>query len=136
MGIITTLERQYKQDCVYWGNPQNDGEGGFTFDEPVELKCRWEETKQVVSDAKGNMIASRAVVFTKQDLDEEGYLFLGTLEDVYDLVGESSEGGCDDPASVEGAYIIKRFQKTPALGSTTEFLRSSFLTPSLSFGGF
>ena len=49
MGLISVLERQYKQDAVYWGNPQSDGSGGYTFDDPVEIKCRWEDIKQVVT---------------------------------------------------------------------------------------
>jgi len=117
------------QICVYWGNPQNDGRGGFTFDAPVELACRWEGITQIVADKFGNEITSRALVFVLQDVDEEGMLYLGTLDDL-DSVDK------ENPKQVEGAYIIKRFQKTPALGSTSVFLRKAYLTPSLSFGGF
>jgi hypothetical protein len=129
MGITSLLTRQCKQVAVYWGNPVNDGEGGFTFDDPVELYCRWEEMKQVVTDNKGVEVSSRAVVYLLQDVDEEGMLYLGRLTDL-----SSAEEG--DPKTVEGAYIIKRFEKTPALGSTTVFVRRAYLTPSLSFGGF
>jgi hypothetical protein len=137
-GISTLLTRQCKQVAVYWGNPVKDGQGGFTFAEPVEIYCRWEEMNQIVTDAKGNELTSRALVYTLQDVDEEGYLYLGTLENLYDSMpdAESSEGGLDKPQDIEGAYIIKRFQKVPALGSTTEFVRKAYLTPSLSFGGF
>ena len=135
MGIANVILQRCTQTAVYWGNPVNDGQGGFTFDDPVEIACRWENIEQVVSDAKGVMITSRALVFLTQDVDEEGYLYLGTLEDVYDLTGDSSSGGVDNPKDVEGAYIIKRFQKTPSLNGK-EYLRKAYLTPSLSFGGF
>ena len=135
-GITSLLTRNCNQTCVYWGNPVNDGEGGKTFDDPVELACRWEEMVQVVTDAKGNEVTSRALVYLLQDVDEEGMLFLGTLTDL-------SSAEEDDPLGIEAgdhsgqkAYVIKRFQKIPALGSTTEFVRKAFLTPSLSFGGF
>lgn len=129
MGLQAILERQYKQDAVYWGNPQSDGEGGFTFDDPVEIKCRWEEIKQTMIDKKGTEMLSRAVVFVKQDLDEEGILYLGTLDDL--TSAEEIE-----PKDVENAFIIKRFAKVPSLLVPTEFLRTAYLTPSLSFGGF
>lgn len=130
------LVQNYKQICVYWGNPAADHVGGFTFDSPVELACRWEEMIQVISDHKGSEITSRALVYVLQDLDEEGMLFLGTLDDLYDLGLESSNGGLDDPRVFEHTFIIKRFDKSPGLGSTTDFLRKAYLTPSLSFGGF
>jgi hypothetical protein len=136
MGIEAEIGKMLTQDCVYWGSPVNDGEGGFTFANPVSLKCRWEEMRQIVTDAKGNEITSRALVFLTQDVVEEGMLYLGTLDDLYDLYGESSGGTLDSPKDITGTYIIKRFQKTPAFGSSTEFLRKAYLTPSLSFGGF
>jgi hypothetical protein len=74
-------------------------------------------------------------VFVTQDVQEEGMLYLGTLDDLYDLYAESSGGGIDDPMSIVGAYIIKRFQKTPTLDGSG-YLRKAYLTPSLSFGGF
>ena len=135
MGMSESISRMLKDTCVYWGNPVNNGEGGFTFNNPVELNCRWEDIEQVVTDTKGNEITSRSLVFLEQDVDIEGYLFRGTLEDMYDLTGESSSGGDDNPKLVAGAYIIKRYQKTPSLDGTG-YLRKAYLTPSLSFGGF
>ena len=129
MGIFEMIEKRCVQDAVYWGNPVNDHEGGFTFDNPIEIKCRWEEMIQVISDNKGNEVTSRAVIYLLQDVHEEGYLFLGTLDDL-DSTQEA------DPKTIENAFIIKRFDKIPVLGSTTEFLRKAYLTPSLSFGGF
>lgn len=189
MSINSLLTRTYKQSAVYWGNPVKDGEGGFTFDDPVEIVCRWEEMNQIVSDSKGNELTSRAVVYLLQDVDEEGYLYLGDLTglvgtsgsyviftDGTTIVRKGMRNGCfmvdkalttlgfgtggvegvdwenimgttvseestpladsNAPISLNGAYIIKRFQKIPSLGSTTDFLRKAYLTPSLSFGGF
>lgn len=135
MSIQNVIERHYKQDCVYWGSPVKDGQGGFTYAAPVELKCRWEEMRQLVTDSKGVEFTSRALIFVKQDVDEEGVLFLGTLEDLYDQA-ESSATAVSDPKDFNNTFHIRRFQKIPALGSTTEFIRKAYLTPSLSFGGF
>ena len=135
-GIEQLMARTCNQTAVYWGNPVNDGYGKNIFDDPVEIDCRWEEMLQVVIDDKGNEITSRAVVYLTQDVDYEGILYLGTLEDLYETVLESSLGGLDDPMAIENIFIIKRFEKKPVLGSTSVFLRKAYLTPSLSFGGF
>jgi hypothetical protein len=129
MSITDFIIRTCTQTAVYWGTPVNDGQGGKTFADPVEIYCRWEEIMQIVSDSKGNEITSRALVYLTQDVDEDGMLYLGTLDDL-DSAQEA------DPMGTQGAYTIKRFEKLPALGSTTEFLRKAYLTPQLSFGGF
>ncbi len=146
MGLENVLLRQYKQTAVYWGVSGNDGQGGFTYDTPVELAppsngVRWEIMDQVVRDDKGVEFTSRALVFVAQDVEVEGLLYLGTLDSLYDLLDESSESVLDDPKSLAATYnlsifTIRRFQKVPGLGSTTDFLRKAYLTPSRSFGGF
>jgi len=134
MSIETFIADKCTQKCVYWGSPVEDGYGGKTFADAVELDCRWEEMTQIVTDAKGAEITSRALVFLTQDVDEEGMLYLGTLDSLYDDA-ESSADAIDNPMSIEGAYYIKRFQKTPSLDGSG-YLRKAYLTPSLSFGGF
>ena len=136
MGIQESIANNCNDVCVYWGDPTEDGYGGKTFSEPLERACRWENINQVVVDSKGAEITSRALVFVTEDVQEEGMLFHGTLEDLYDLnASESSDGAVNNPMTIDGAYIIKRFQKTPSLGGEG-FLRKAYLTPSLSFGGF
>lgn len=51
-------------------------------------------------------------------------MYLGELTDL-----SSAEEG--DPKSVDKAYVIKKFEKSPALGSTTDFVRKVWLTPLL-----
>ena len=137
MGIEDIIIKSCTQTAVYWGNPQEDGEGGKTFDAPVEIYCRWEDKTQVLGllgeDDKGERNISRALVYLTQDVDVNGYLYLGALDDIYDAYPtlESSDANID-PHSINGCYVIKRFEKTPVMGSTTKFLRKAFLTPWLS----
>jgi hypothetical protein len=133
MGITQFITRALAQTAVYWGNPHDNGYGTATFDDPIEIHCRWEDKEQVLGTIAGNQITgyqkvSRAIVYVDRDLDEEGFLYLGTLDDMADSDGDSS-GGWYDPHDIVGAYIIKRFEKIPALGSTTEFIRVAYLTP-------
>ncbi len=119
------------QTAVYWGNPQNDGEGGFTYDNPVEIFCRWVDISQQISTSPindGTIIVSRATIYTNEVLSIEGVLFLGTLEDI-ELYAESSGDMSIHPKLVPNTFQIKRIGQTPELRSSTSFLRVYYITP-------
>lgn len=121
MSIIDLLTRNCTQTAVYWGNPANDGYGGHTFDSPVEILCRWEEKTGTFMSNRGEQLYSKGEVYVLEDVEENGWLFLGTLADI------TGEDDTSKPKDIAEAYEIKRFDKTPALGSTTEFLRKAYL---------
>jgi hypothetical protein len=112
------------QDCVYWSTPVEDGYGGKTYADPIELKVRWEDKEQWIRLDDGNQISSRAIVYVLQVVEVEGVMYLGTLADL-----DSAEE--EDPMSIDGAYTIKKFEKSPVLGSTTQFAYKAWLTPLL-----
>lgn len=131
-GIENFIERACEQVCVYWGSPENDGYGGRTFDDPVEVNCRWEDKKELFKDDEGNETLSNSVVYVNQDLDQEGYLYLGDFDDLIDLdSGDSADSSGTvatlSPLDIEGAYIIKKFNKLPGIKGTT-FVRKIYLT--------
>jgi len=118
MADITT--KFLRQTAVYWGGPVENGYGGFTYDDdPIEISCRWTDSTQVVSDSKGNNIVCKSVVMVGQDLDEQGMLYLGTLDDL----GPDRD---DNPETIEGAWRIKRFDRIPTVKGKT-FLRVCYL---------
>jgi hypothetical protein len=125
MGITKTIQRFCVQTAVYWGNPQNDGFGGFTFDDPIDLEpptngVRWEDKTQLVVSANGAETGSDAEVLVCQDLDLDGYLYLGSLDDL-------SESEQANPMTVNGARQIISKEKIPMVKSTTEFVRKVYL---------
>ncbi|MFW5701285.1 MAG: hypothetical protein ACOCWM_06300, partial [Cyclobacteriaceae bacterium] len=79
MGI---LDRFLNQTAVYWANPVKDGYGGFTYDYPVEISCRWEDKRERVENEKGNEVIARAIVYSKNSYEVGEYLYLGTLNDM------------------------------------------------------
>ena len=127
-GIIKFIKKVCVQTAVYWGSPTLDGYGGKTFADPVELTPpnggRWDQKVQLVEDkgirATGEEIISNAVVLLNQDVDEQGYLYLGSLDDL-------DSGVQDNPLEVEGAYEIKKVEKIPLFRSATEFVRKAYL---------
>jgi hypothetical protein len=125
-GIERVAQRFCVQTCVYWGNPQNDGYGHFTYDDPVEILCRWEDTNEVnlgwfSSGFPGNILLSKSNVMVLQDVDLQGYLYLGTLSDI------DSSYDTSKPITIPGAYLIHRFDKIPMVRKTDEFVRIAWL---------
>jgi len=114
------LRKLSVQTAVYWGSPVNDGYGGYTYTTPIEIAVRWEGSTKVITTSKGVEYVSRAEVIVNQDVDEEGYLYLGALSDLTD---EQKA----DPRLVDGAWKIMRFDKTPMIFKTDEFVRKAYL---------
>ena len=125
MDIEKVILRACNQVAVYWGGPVSDGYGGKSFDNPVEILCRWQDEVQTISKTEGKEILSKSVVYVLQDLDEEGWLFLGTLDSLYDLA-ESSFGAISDPKKFENTFEIIRFDKIPDK-KAVEFVRKAYL---------
>ena len=130
MSFTTLLNRACKQTCIYWSSPNEDGYGGQVWATPIEIACRWEDKEQLIRQDDGIEISSRAIVYVLQDVDLEGMMYLGTLDDLYDI-SESSAGALSNPKEFDKTYVIKKFEKSPALGSTTDFVRKVWLTPLL-----
>lgn len=131
MSLQGFIESVAVQTAVYWGNPRAGSAGDMVWDNPVEVKVRWDNVTKLIRDAKGKEVACRAEVLlagqlendgtvTPIDLDVDGRLYLGGL---YDL----DSGQEVDPLSVDGAWAIMRFDKTPEFQSEEDFIRTTFL---------
>jgi len=120
MSIIDFVEGVCVQQCVYWGTPKPDGYGSETYAEPVEIMCRWDSSTKLVTSAKGEQFVCVAEVMVTQELDIDGRLYLGSLDDL-----DSNQEL--DPKSITKAYRIKQFGKTPLFQSTDEFVMVAYL---------
>lgn len=125
MSIQFNIDNLCQQICVYWGPTTNNEFGGWNFAAPVEIQCRWEEKLVLFHDKNGNQTQAKAVVHIVEDVKMEGYLMLGTIADI-------PSGYINTPKALENAYVIKRFDKSPAISDPTAFLRKAYLTP---YGG-
>ena len=105
MALITKMRRQ---NCVYWGTPSPDGFGSYTYDTPTEINCRWEDRAELFVTPLGEEAVSQSRVFVDRDVDIGGYLQLTTLE----------SNTPDSPIGVNGAYVIRQFNKIPNLKNT------------------
>jgi hypothetical protein len=108
MGSPHFIRRNLNQTLVYWGNPQNDGEGGYTFDAPVEIRGRCEFRTEIVRSGLNEEHVSRARIYLERTVDEGGYLYMGTLDDPG--IGDSMH-----PNSTEDSMRILSQDKIPRL---------------------
>lgn len=118
--IENVVKKFTVQTCVYWGNPVEDGYGGFTFDAAVEIACRWDEKQELKVGFDGNEFHSQAVVLVNIDVDRQGYLFNGTLADL-------AAYNTSKPKGIPFAFIIQQFEKIPAPRKNDDFVRTAFL---------
>lgn len=122
------LEDALNQIAVYWAPGAGGNEGQKTFLEPVEIRCRWEQSvEQFLNRMTGNPEQSNARVYSDTDLVELGVLWLppestdlpdgGALDQLTDPT---------NPFSNTGAFEIRRFDKVPNFDAD-EWARIAYL---------
>lgn len=111
MGVSDFIISKCTQPIVYWANPVNDGEGGYTYDAPVQIYGRWEELNEVIMANDGKELISQARVFLTQEVDEEGALWLGLLSNL-------DSAPVPNDSAVAALYIVA-MSRLPELGSAT-----------------
>jgi hypothetical protein len=109
---ISSVERVLRQVAVYWGVKRFDNSGRPMYEQPVEIKCRWEDIHEQFVDDQGHDHVTTAIVMVDRDLVVQGVLWLGSLEQV---TSETS------PFENKGAFEIKKFDKIPNRAGTKWF---------------
>lgn len=103
--------------AVYWAPLESGGDGQPTYDDPVEISCRWREETQQMVGRDGTEWTSQIMVVVDRDVEEQGVLWLGTFSELEDA---------GDPFGNEDAWRIQKFKKTSDLRGT-DFVRRAFL---------
>ncbi len=115
MGLI---KRMRKQNAVLWTrSTTSDKYGRFTYDAPIEIKCRWEDIVEEFRDSKGQSVFSKSLVYVDR------------IVKVGDMVRRGAIGDSEpaDPTTLpETAFEIQRFDQLPNL-KNKETLLTAFL---------
>lgn len=107
-----------KQYAVYWGPTGETGDAGQElYNDPIEIRCRWDDRPTAFIDSMGNEAVSKAEVMVDRDLTILGILWQGRLSQV------TSE---TDPFLNSNAWRIRQFGKTPDT-KTKKFFRIAYL---------
>lgn len=100
MSVIKSMRRQR---AVYWARTTADSHGRFSFAEPVQIKCRWDENRGHIRNYMGEMVATTTTVYVDRIMQLGDRLKRGEL-DSYTL---------DDPTEDPLAFEIQAFEETP-----------------------
>jgi hypothetical protein len=93
---------------VYWPFLRWDRYRNPIVDSPVELPCRWNNTRRVVVDGKGNTIAIDAEIILDQDILVHSLVWRGKLIDWL----SSGSGAAQVDTSL---MIVKMYEPTEDL---------------------
>lgn len=99
---MSSLDRKLNQTATYWAPGVTDVYGKRSYSAPVQLQCRWEDRHEMIMDKVGQEAIAKSRVFFAEDLELDGYLFLGC-------------DYSDDPTAVVGAYEIRQIARVPNL---------------------
>lgn len=113
---MSLIIRMLKQTAVYWAPSNPDDFGRYTFVDPVQIKCRWEDKFEEIFDKHGRETIARHHVYVGVDVALGGFLLKGLLVSV---------PGGSTPQQVGAKEIIK-FESLPN-AKAKEFLREAWL---------
>lgn len=113
---MSIIRKMRKQKAVWWKRLSADRFGNFTWADPIEIDCRWDDTTEEFLNPQGVIETSRAVVYVDR------------LMSVGDRLkrGEMDSETPDNPLSIQDAFAIRRFDQNPNFRAT-ENLLTAFL---------
>jgi hypothetical protein len=126
MGLLSFIESISVQTAVYWTAGTRDGFGDSIFSEGVEIRCRWDDTTELIRDKHGKDYTSKAMIMIPQEdvddagIDEDGFLYLGTLEELEEIQQSN-------PLLIPKAFPIVRIDKNPLFKAVSEFVYTIYL---------
>ncbi len=65
------------EEITYWALAGRDAFGAITYDTPIIIKARWEQTEVLFIDTQGQERRSEAIVYVDRDVVNLGKLFRG-----------------------------------------------------------
>ena len=100
---MSIIKKMRKQRAVWWKRLAADRFGVATWDQPIEVRCRWEDINETYIGTKGEQLGCRAQVYVDREMTPGDRLQLGQID----------SNTPDSPLSSTTAIEIKRFDKLP-----------------------
>lgn len=107
--FIGFIGSKLNQTATYWAPSSKTGFGEQNFDNPITIKCRWQDSNELVIGKTGELEMSNAIVYTKEEIDLNGYLALGD---------HTSE---PDPLNISGAFEVRKVEDNLSVDGTVYF---------------
>lgn len=107
-------DRNMPHSAIYWQPGVNTGSGfDFSAVVPVVIKCRWQDDVSVQRNAQGDEFIASHVVYCSQDVQNEGFLLLGSI----------APAPLEDPRDL-GALEIKQVYRTDSLDGSVKLIKA------------
>jgi hypothetical protein len=130
MSINSFITKLSVQTITHWANPVLDGYGGAAYDDPVEIKGRWEDRMKVINNRNGEETIATSQILTNEELQLEEIVYLGTLDSLGELDIDLDSGDVyPKPRQILQAFKIVAKDKIPLVRSATKFVRIYYLKP-------
>lgn len=100
------IKRKLNQFLVYWPPGTLIRSGETVYKDPIELKCRWEDTIQLVVDPSGEKWATKAIIDLDVPVLSLGVLWKGRFRNI-------AEGSESDPFLNNGASAVRMIEGVP-----------------------
>ena len=114
---MSFMSDEYRQTISHWVRTlTKDVYGKYTYNSPVTFLGRWEDKKELITDADGREIVARSRVWVPSDVSIGDYLMLGSFS-----------SGDTDPTIIDEAWEVKDFVKIPSFDGD-EFERKAYLS--------
>jgi hypothetical protein len=113
---VSLIKKMRKQPAVWWASTGKDEFGVLTFAEPVQIKCRWDDSKGRFQNSKGFMVESKGTVYVDREMNLGDKLKKGELDT------DTPESPLDDLE----AFEIQGFESNPNF-KAKEFLYTAHL---------
>lgn len=99
------LKKMLKQYAVYWPPEDRiDRYGNAIVSNPIQLRCRWEDTDTLITEQNGKEVQAMTEVYVSEDVKQDGWIWFGKLADL--------EGSMVRPSN---ALQIRKFEKIPTI---------------------
>lgn len=108
--LASIVSRFIDTKCLYFAKKTGgDGFGKVTYEAPVEIDVRWEETQQEIVLPDGRTVLSRGYLLLSTELVAGGKVWRGTKAQWV------SKFAPDPPTQAEGGQEIIYVKKTPGI---------------------
>ena len=107
MGFARFLEKIRKQDAICWERIGMDYNGDEVFNDPIEIKVRWENVEELFVNEQGEEGRSQALVYMGFMPSSGSWLYLGTIAEA------TGSGIPSSPVGLQGAFPIKKREAVP-----------------------
>ena len=117
VALTKFIESVCVQEAWYWADDaaKPDGYGGYDYDTPEKVKCRWDDKTQMVTNQNGEQVVSNAEILVIEDLKLGG--ILQRVDDPNEQTPETPTKG----------WKIVRIEKVPFFRSRDRFVRTVFV---------